>query len=173
MSSFSRQGMLFSIILLCSSSALMSKPENQKVGWSDIQKIKTCIEVKLWSTGLTGVIALDPMKWGVKYEMPVADSMVDAKWKTEFTVGDAITSTQWLGQLASYSLIDGALQTNTWFGEKVAVLSSYLLTNKAVRAKIAQLIALKKQTPQTLTQKREQISKIIALQAEITALLGC
>lgn len=170
---FSRKGMVFSLILLCASPALMGVAPQKKVTFADIQKIKTCVEVKLWNTGLTGVIALDPLKWGLKYEMPIGPSSVDAKWKTEFTIGDALTSTQWLAQLASYTMIDGALSTNTWVGEKLAVLSSYVLANKEVRAKIAQLIALKKQQPVTTAQKREQISKILALQTEIATLLGC
>ncbi len=172
MSKFLNKTVILSLSLLCVSPVLVGA-SSKKVTFADIQKIKTCIEVKLWNTGLTGVFALDPLKWGVKYEMPVASSVVDAKWKTEFTISDAVTATQWVGQLASYALIDSALSTNTWAGEKVALLSSYVLAKKDIREKIVQLVALKKQTPTTTAQKREQISKILALQEEITKALGC
>ena len=166
------------LVVSCALLAALPSKMQAVVTFKDIQKIKTCLEVPLWTTGLTGIFALDPLKCGIKYEKVLGSNVLGAqsgftKWKTELTVNDTWIAARWMLQLARLGLVDTALETNTWAGEKLAMVSAYVLGNKAIRTKISELTVLKKQQPKTLAQKREQISKILALKAEITSLLEC
>ncbi len=163
-------------LLLVPTVSAHKEDASSQVTFKDIQKIKTCVEFPLGQTPFIGVLALDPLKCGVKYEYAFASDVTGkgvAKWKTEFTIGDAMTSTKWIGQLARTALVEAPLATDTWVGQKLAVISAYVLfVKKEARAKMAELVALQKQQPATLEAQRAQVSKILVLKAEIAELLA-
>lgn len=171
---------IFSLSLLLATSVSASSVKNPKLAgtWANAQDTKIGIEVPVAGTNFAVVGGLNPLKWGLKYEMVLANKGIGAgsgatKARMEFTIGDLCVWSRLSMNLARTAFVDAPLATGTWAGQQLAMVNSYLLfAGKEVREKIKELLALKKEQPVTLEAKRAQVSRMLALKAEIAELLA-